>query len=167
MEDPDPGAVTLVKHPASLGALQKQMVGRNKQIAADSEKRRATLQQEYVATLQRMMTGLTKKGRIELFELTDDQPNEVEQPSVDDDYIPFGKLWNVTPHFDTYRKAKIFLDKHTTDIRTRKPSKQKLQVHATDWLKHLPKGESDLTDEQLERLCQEIGIRRSEERHGK
>jgi hypothetical protein len=86
--------------------------------------------------------------------------DEPEKLSESDDFMPFGELWPMTDHFDTYRKAKLFLDKHP-EIRRRYPSKQRLEVHVKDWLEHLP---PKYTDEQLEAICEKLEGRKEDEK---
>ncbi len=55
-----------------------------------------------------------------------------------DNYVPFGCVWpDRLAEFDSYAKAKTFLDNTPeSKIRRRKPSKQRLQVHAGDWCRY-------------------------------
>ena len=58
-------------------------------------------------------------------------PNK--RPAVEEDsYVPAVKLWR--EKFSDYAKAKRFLAAHP-EIRTRKPSVQRLEIHAADWAK--------------------------------
>lgn len=50
-----------------------------------------------------------------------------------DAYVPAGKLW--PEKFDTYRKFQTWLHRNPL-IRTRKPSKYRLLIHAGDWANH-------------------------------
>ncbi len=88
---------------------------------------------------------LTAKGRAAL---ADDRISEQEgTPAEADAYVLVSKLW--PEHFDTYRKAKTFLDEHP-EIKTRKPSDNRLEVHAADWIKHWTGQQTEPTDEQIE-----------------
>ena len=53
-----------------------------------------------------------------------------------DNYVGFGCVWPEVEQFNkSYSKAKTYLDK-TPAIRQRKPTPQRLEVHAGDWIRH-------------------------------
>ncbi len=93
---------------------------------------------------------LTTKGLAAYFwqiERLKKSPEDASGDEVDDSaFVPISKLW--PDHFDTYRKAKTFLDNHP-QIRMRKPRGNRLQVHAGDWHTHLPQ-QTEPTDEQMQ-----------------
>jgi hypothetical protein len=65
-----------------------------------------------------------------------------------DGYIPYSDVWQ--EHFDSYGKAKRFLEKQP-EIRTAKPSANRLLVHAGDWLTYWKKQEGRVpTDEEID-----------------
>jgi hypothetical protein len=76
-------------------------------------------------------------------------------------FVPFKFLWQTG--FDTYRKAKLFLD-NNKQIRTRKPSPQRLEVHAVDWFKVLAKQQQhrEPTDAEIEQHLAGIEQRKAE-----
>lgn len=78
-----------------------------------------------------------------------------------DAFVPIGKLWR--EHFGTYRKVQGFLKQHL-EIRTRKPAKNRLEVHAADWIKHWTGQPSEPTDAQIEEYLEGLEQRTLEQR---
>jgi hypothetical protein len=67
--------------------------------------------------------------------------------------------------FSSQRKAKIFLDKHPK-IRQRKPSKQRLEVHAGDWFRYFASraNRAEPSDEQIAAYLDGIEQRKGQHR---
>ena len=82
-----------------------------------------------------------------------------ETPPDSDAYVRIGKVWS--EHFDTYPKAKKFLADHP-EIRTRKPSSNRFEVHAADWVKHWTEQQSEPTDDQIEDYLEGVEQRKRE-----
>ncbi len=62
------------------------------------------------------------------------QPGKDGEAADDDSaFVPAVSLWK--GKFDNYKAAKRFLDEHP-EIRTHKPGKQRLKIHAGDWARH-------------------------------
>ncbi|NLF06358.1 MAG: hypothetical protein GX594_00020 [Pirellulaceae bacterium] len=71
--------------------------------------------------------------------LSDLQPpgkNGEADGSADSAFVPAVDLWK--SRFDSYKAAKQFLDAHP-EIHIRKPSPQRLEIHAGDWAKYWAK----------------------------
>ena len=87
-------------------------------------------------------------------------------PTPDDSFVAASKVSQ--EHFTQYTAFKRFLEKHP-EIRTRKPSKQRLLVHAGDWFQYWAKREQEdldkldsLTPEAFTRLTDGIEQRKHE-----
>ncbi len=100
---------------------------------------------------------ITDKGRAAIA-----QDNTLAE-NVSDAYISIGKLW--PEHFDTYRKAQGFLADHP-EIRTRKPSKNRLEVHAADWIKYWSGQQSEPSDAQIQEYLDGVEQRKLKIRQG-
>ena len=59
-------------------------------------------------------------------------------------FVPASTVW--TDHFDHYEEFKRFLNNHS-EIRTWKPSKQRLCVHAGDWHRHWEQQDQKKTEQ--------------------
>lgn len=96
------------------------------------------------ALLKRPYSEVSESECVELLK-------EVRGAKADDAdaFVPFSKL--PQEDFDTPRKAKLFLDKHS-EIRRRKPSGQRLEVHAGDWYHCVAKYKRQPTDAEIEKF---------------
>ena len=76
-------------------------------------------------------------------------------------FVAVSRVWPGL--FDTYRKAKLFLDKHT-EIRTRKPRANRLEVHVGDLLRcrAIETKSPEPTDAEIERYLADCNARKSE-----
>jgi len=81
----------------------------------------------------------------------------------DDAYVSFITLW--PDQFPTYKQAKGFLDR-TKSIRRRSPSKNRLEVHAADWINHFRQRENlafdsmDVTPEEVKQVIDSAAKRK-------
>ena len=83
-----------------------------------------------------------------------------------DAFVPIGSVWE--NDFPSYPKAKAFLDGHE-EIRRRKPSPQRLEVHAGDWFRCLAKQnlQREPSDEVVDNYLEGIEQRKKGVREGK
>lgn len=76
-------------------------------------------------------------GQSEFREADNREPTDAGevQPDDDGDFVLITTLLNQQDEFETRSKLKRFLDE-TPEIRTRKPSKNRFEVHAGDWMRY-------------------------------
>ena len=70
----------------------------------------------------------------------------------DDAWVPISTVWR--DKFETYKQCKAFLNS-TNQIRTRKPNKQRLDVHAGDWVRFWRR-QSDEAFEELDSPSEQV-----------
>lgn len=89
------------------------------------------------------------------------------EPVWTDAFVPIKQLWE--GKFETYRAAKKFVDEHRSEIRTRKPSAQRLEVHSGDWFRCIAKqhGDREPTDAQIGKYLADIESRQRAIRENK
>jgi hypothetical protein len=79
-----------------------------------------------------------------------------------DNFVLVSRVW--PGMFDTYRKAKHYLDQHKEEIRTRKPRPNRLEVHVGDLLRcrAIESKSPEPSDADIERYLAELSGRKSE-----